>query len=89
MSYEKSGDEIEDDVAAEGVELDDATIDAQEPAGIVEDAQSLNVNLKAKDKGNEHLLEVRRAIEDHLDRTKLQKDLDYLFDEKFADQDDE
>ena len=86
MSYEKSNDEMENDAGSEGLELDDAAIDAQDAAGIVEDDASLNTNLKSKDKGNEHSLEVRRAIEDHLDRTKLQKDLDYLFDEKFADE---
>jgi len=81
-----SNDEMENDAISEGVELDDAAIDAQEPAGIVEDDSSLNANLKVKEKGHEHSLEVRRAIEDHLDRTKLQRELDYLFDEKFTDE---
>ncbi len=82
MTYEAASDDY--DSQSENIELDDATIDAQEPAGIVEDDESLNSNLKSKSKSSEHSLEVRRAIEDHLERTRLQKDLDYLFDEKFS-----
>lgn len=39
---------------------------------------------------NRYSLEVRRAIEDHLEHTRLQKEFDYLFDDEFVnDEDDE
>lgn len=40
-------------------------------------------------KKNEHPLEVRRTIEDHLERTRLQKELDYLYDDDLSDFDEE
>lgn len=87
MSFETSADDFDNDTSGDGVELDEVDLDAQEPAGIIEDEANINVDVKTKEKGNEHALEVRRAIEDHLERTRLQKELDYLFDDQFVDED--
>lgn len=78
MSYE---DESNFDDSASADYLDDAALDDEE---VIPEENDVHRSMKAKDRPPEHSLEVRRAIEDHLERTRLQKDLDYLFDEEFT-----
>jgi len=52
------------------------------------DNEDDNDNIEAKAKDSEkHIHEVRRAIEDHIDRNRLQKEIDYLFDDDFEEKD--
>lgn len=82
MPYESNVDDFEKDESS--VKLNDAELDAQAPAGIVDDDNAVSAD--SKNNNDEHSLEVRRAIEDHLERNRLQKELDYLFDEHFTDE---
>ncbi len=84
MSYEDDNGDFES--SADSVYLDDASLDEEE--NITEDDSDVQRGLKIKDKNPEHALEVRRAIEDHIERSRLQKDLDYLFDEHFTEDED-
>lgn len=48
--------------------------------------------LTTKEKGKAadlHSLEVRRAIEEHAEKMKLRKELDYLFDDEFGNEEDD
>lgn len=78
MSYEDESN-FEDSASADY--LDDAALDDEE---VISEDNDVHRSMKGKDKPAEHSLEVRRAIEDHLERSRLQKDLDYLFDDEFT-----
>ena len=78
MSYQDESGDFEESASADYLdELD-------EEEAVSEEDSEVHRGIKGKDKSSEHALEVRRAIEDHLERTRLQKDLDYLFDDEFT-----
>lgn len=79
MSYEDESGDFEDSGSADY--LDDAALDEE---GSSDDDTEVHRSMKGKDKSSEHALEVRRAIEDHAERSRLQKELDYLYDEEFT-----
>jgi hypothetical protein len=84
MAYEESSANDESNVdSSEDIDVNDDEI---ESSGSSEDEEAQASDEK---NGNHHALEVRRAIEDHLERSRLQKEFDYLFDDKFTEQEDE
>lgn len=48
------------------------------------DADEILSNKKSKTQPKTFSLQARRAIEDHLEQRRLRKELDYLFDDEFA-----
>lgn len=88
MEFQESGAELdadrerdEDVDIKDAIELDDS-LD-------VESLEETTENLKEKDKQlGRHTLEVRRAIEEHLERKRLLQEVDYLFDDHFVEDED-
>lgn len=86
MEFQESGSELDtdrerdDDVdLKDALELDD-NLDVDAIPG-----EETSVSLKEKDKQlGRHTLEVRRAIEEHLERKRLLQEVDYLFDDHFV-----
>jgi hypothetical protein len=56
-------------------EIDATLIDDEDPAELLANKKS---------KGQTFSLQARRAIEDHLEQRRLRKELDYLYDDEFA-----
>lgn len=79
MDYEESSeDEIERDVARDDLDITDDNE--------LEDIHIKIDSLKEKGRSNSDSLKVRRAIEDHLEKIRQRKELDYLFDDDFVDE---
>ena len=94
MEYEKPSEEIEIEEGIEPTE-ERALEEFESPEEIEEGAEvvlgeeeELNVKEKARP-SDQHTLEVRRAIEDHVERIRLRKELDHLFDEHFVEEEDD
>jgi len=66
--------------------LDDKELDFEE--NFSEVALIDQLAKKAKNQGGRFSLKARRAIEDHLEQRRLQKETDYLFDDHFAEEKD-
>ncbi len=81
MEYEDSSENLDDEYSR-NVSADD-DVDDEET-----DLEEIDDESEASDKSRPNL-EVRRAIEDHLERTRLRKELDYLFDDEFGRDDEE
>lgn len=86
MSYTDPEDRTEDVDLTADLSLDDKELDFEE--GFSEDP-SLNeldqIAKKAKTQtGSRFSLKARRAIEDHLETRRMQKEMDYLFGDNFA-----
>jgi hypothetical protein len=75
----------EDMKTSSGEEERELAIDYVEDEGPIEELEVLDEK-KPKDR---HSLDVRRAIENLLDEKRLRKELDYLFDEDFANEDEQ
>lgn len=85
MDFEDSSEEIEDESMGRTPEGLDSEASEEELGDIEEDLGDIE-----KDRhSSRHSLEVRRAIEDHLERTRLRKELDYLYDDDFANDNEE
>lgn len=81
MEYDDSSENIDDEYSRK-VSTDDVDDEGTDLEEIEEE------DAEASDKSRPNL-EVRRAIEDHLERTRLRKELDYLFDDEFGRDDEE
>lgn len=90
MEYKDSPEEMASDTdSSDDLPLDlDKELDFQEEPGFAEDpslGDFEQLSKKGKNQANNRFsLKARRAIEDHLERRKLRKELDYLFDDDFA-----
>ncbi|MGE3921013.1 MAG: PA3496 family putative envelope integrity protein [Gammaproteobacteria bacterium] len=74
IDYEDSDGEIERD----GLDPEaDSTSEIEEEIEEIVDLSEL------KNKKDRHSLEVRRAIEEHLEKIRLRREIDYLFDDDF------
>lgn len=84
--YEDAKEEAEDmDLANDlpgDLALEDKDLDFDE--GFTEEALLDQLAKKAKNQGSRFSLKARRAIEDHLEQRRLLKEMDYLFDDDFA-----
>lgn len=84
--YERPEKEAEEvDISAD-LNLDDKVEFEEEGFSEVAILEQLAKKSKAAT-GSRFSLKARRAIEDHLEQRKLQKENDYLFDDDFADED--
>lgn len=81
MDYEVN-DDFEESLNAESEAV---TTEDEEVRELREEELESKKNRQA----GKHTLEIRRAIEDHLEQTRLRKELDYLFDEDFPEEDSE
>jgi hypothetical protein len=81
MDFEKTSEELEEDnlarpAAAAEIEEEVSTESPNE----LEEIEGID---EKDTQDSRHSLEVRRAIEDFAEQTRLKKELDYLFDEEF------
>ena len=67
--------EEEKETLSDELPIEDEAEEAYEPEVVPREEKS---------KTSRHSLEVRRAIEDHLERLRLQEEVDYLYDEDFG-----
>lgn len=81
MSFEDTTEELESEEVGVGhpVDLNDDIAGAGDSEEVIEE-----IVQEEQEKPSQHYLEVRRAIEDHWERTRLRKELDYLYDDDFA-----
>lgn len=61
-----------------------ADLDLSEEGAELDADKELDAKVKAR-QSSRRSLEVRRAIEEHMEAKKLREELDYLFDEHFID----
>lgn len=84
MSYkeEETPENLEDDTPDENeLSIDLEQTLSFEDEGLVEE---LEFKKKGQQPANRFSLKARRAIEDHIERRRLRKELDYLFDDEFS-----
>jgi hypothetical protein len=67
---------------------DDKDLDFEESFGDEALSELEQLARKAKIQGTRFSLKARRAIEDHLEERKLRKEMDYMFNDDFAADDD-
>lgn len=75
LSFDQDSDDSE---FASEKEIDPTLIEEEDPEDILANKKS---------KAQTFSLQARRAIEDHLEQRRLRKELDYLYDDKFANPD--
>jgi len=81
MEYKKTSEEA---AGEEELPLDlDKELDFQQDE-LEFDDQALEIDQMTKKAKMSFSLKARRAIEDHIERRRLRKELDYLFDDGFA-----
>ena len=81
MDFENTSEELEEEsLARPAAELDDE-LTVTEGASETEEIEVIEE--KDTQEESRHSLEVRRAIEDFAEQTRLKKELDYLYDEEF------
>jgi hypothetical protein len=80
MDFESTSEELEEDnLARPAAEIEEELVSPEGPSELEELEE-----IGEKDtQDSRHSLEVRRAIEDFAEQTRLKKELDYLFDEEF------
>lgn len=89
MAYEEDNKDLDEDVGIDAdVDIEEG-LTFPEEEGELEEAIPDDLEQPRKSKArqsNFHTLSARRAIEDHFEREKLRKELDYLFDDGFGEE---
>ena len=87
MAFEEDNNLEMDDTldSNENLDLREDLADEAEEDAPVEDIEALTSPRSKNRQPDRHVLEVRRAIEDHMEKLKLRKELDYLFDDEADD----
>lgn len=93
MAYKETEGSADDTEPTDDLASDLGELDFQEDVEFTEGEESViaehDMAKKAAAKGQatkSFSLKARRAIEDHLERRRLRKELDYLFDDGFAEE---
>lgn len=88
MPFKNSEDEAEDIDLTADLTLEEKELEFDE--GFTEDVSFSELDQlakKGKMQGGRFSLKARRAIEDHLEQRRLRKEMDYLFNDDFAKED--
>lgn len=81
-NYEDPKEESDEVDLSTDLTIEDKDLDFEE--GFNEASILEHLSKKGKNQGSRFSLKARRAIEDHLEQRRLQKEMDYLFDDDFA-----
>lgn len=87
MDYEDVSEDNLDPTSSDDIVNDDSGEISEDNE--IEELEEIEKKGKKPSQADQHTQEVRRAIEDRLEQTKMRKEFDYLFDDDFADEDEE